>query len=102
MTRTEITKTINDNNTNKSIKWSILENTSTKITLTNDYDKSINYSIEVNEYDEDEMILVINNHMVSTVAGLLKGNSSWDDYSDTKQGMLKGVAIAVRNFNHIY
>lgn len=98
MTKQQIMRTIKEENNNPSIKWSVVENTSDRIVLTNDYDKGINYSIEV----RDEWITVRDNLTGSNVAGLLKGTSRWDDYEETEQGLLKGVAIAVHNFNYLY
>lgn len=102
MTKQQIMRTIKEENNNPSIKWSVVENTSERIVLTNDYDKGINYSIEVRRDDADEWITVRDNLTGSNVAGLLKGMSRWDDYEETEQGLLKGVAIAVHNFNYLY
>lgn len=102
MTKQQIMRTIKEENNNPSIKWSVVENTSERIVLTNDYDKGINYSIEVRRDDADEWITVRDNLQGSNVAGLLKGTSKWDDYEETEQGLLKGVAIAVHNFNYLY
>lgn len=102
MTKQQIMRTIKEENNNPSIKWSVVENTSERIVLTNDYDKGINYSIEVRRDDADEWITVRDNLTGSNVAGLLKGTSRWDDYEETEQGLLKGVAIAVHNFNYLY
>lgn len=102
MTKQQIMRTIKEENNNPSIKWSVVENTSERIVLTNDYDKGINYSIEVRRDDADEWIAVRDNLTGSRVAVLLKGTSRWDDYEETEQGLLKGVAIAVHNFNYFY
>lgn len=102
MTKQQIMRTIKEENNNPSIKWSVVENTSERIVLTNDYDKGINYSIEVRRDDADEWITVRDNLTGSNVAGLLKGTSRWDDYEETEQGLLKGVAIAVHNFYYLY
>lgn len=85
MTKQQILRTIKEENNNPSIKWSVVENISERIVLTNDYDKGINYSIEVRGDDTDEWITVRDNLQGSNVAGLLKG-----------------VAIAVHNFNYLY
>lgn len=102
MTKQQIMRTIKEENNNPSIKWSVVENTSERIVLTNDYDEGINYTIEVRRDDEYEWILVRDNLHDSNVAGLLKGTHWWDDYEETEQGLLKGVAIALRNFNYLY
>ena len=77
MTKQQIMRTIKEENNNPSIKWSVVENTPERIT-------------------------VRDNLQGSNVAGLLKGTSKWDDYEETEQGLLKGVAIAVHNFNYLY
>ena len=102
MTKHQIMRTIKEENNNPSIKWSVVENTSERIVLTNDYDTGINYSIEVGRDDGYEWITVRDNLLGSNVASLLKGTSRWDDYEETEQGLLIGVAIAVDNFNYFY
>lgn len=102
MTKQQIMRTIKEVNNNSSIKWSVAENTPERIVLTNDYDKGINFSIEVGRDEIDEYITVRDNMIGRDVAVLLKGMSKWYDYNGTEQGLLKGVAIAVRNFNYLY
>ena len=102
MTKQQIVRTIKEENNNPSIKWSVVENTSERIVLTNDYDKGINYSVEVRRDDADEWIIVRDNLYGRIVVILNKGTSKWDDYEDTDHGLLKGVSIAVHNFNYLY
>lgn len=102
MTKTKIMQVIKEENTNSYIKWSVVENTPKRVVLTNNYDEGINYSIEVKCNGEDEWISVRDNLQGCSVAGLLKGTSRYDDYEETEQGLLKGVAIAVHNFNYYY
>lgn len=102
MTKQQIMRKIRGVNHNPSIKWSVVENTSDRIVLTNNYDKGINYSIEVRRDGADEWITVRDNLQGKNVEGLIKGTSKWDDYEETEQGLLKGVAIAVQNFNYLY
>lgn len=98
MTNTNIKNIINEVNTNKDIKWSIAHNSNGLITLTNSYDTSVNFSIKVAECDGDEYILVIDNHMRSTVAGYLPEY----DYSNIEEGLALGIKAAVKYFNHVY
>lgn len=99
MTKQQIMRTIKEKNSNPSIKWSVVENTSERIVLTNDYDKGINYSIDVRREVGEEWIVVRDNLMDSLVALLFKVGG---DYEETEQGLLKGVATAVRDFNYYY
>lgn len=101
MKKTDIMEIINAENTNKDIKWSIVENTETNITLTNSYDKSVNFTITV-KHDDEEWIAVRDNHMNRNVAGFLKGDSKWDDYRDTETGLKLGIEAAVSYFNYMY
>lgn len=102
MTKTKIMQEIKENNTNSYIKWRVVENTSERIVLTNDYDTGINYSVEVTVLDGEEWILVRDNLQGLTVSALTKGNAIWNDYEEREQGLLKGVAVAVHNFNYYY
>lgn len=102
MTKQQITRTIKEVNNNSSIKWSVMENTSERIVLTNEYDKGINYSVEVRHEGADEWIAVRDNLQDLIVSVLTKGNAIWDDYEETEQGLLKGVTVAVQNFNYYY
>lgn len=102
MTNTDIRRIISMANTNESIHWSIAKNTDTEIVLTNDYDKCVNYSIRVKHDDDDEWIVVKDNHMNSTVTMLCKGLNFWDDYAVTEHGLALAVEAAVKNFNSTY
>jgi len=98
MTNTAIKTTIDKANTNKDIRWSIVHNANGIVTLTNDYDKCISYSIRVASFDNEEYILVTNNHLESTVGSFWYGV----DYYDLEDGIALGIKTAVRNFNYIY
>lgn len=102
MTKANIMEVINLSNNNKSIKWSILENTATKIVLTNDYDKCVNFSISVKNDDGEEYIEAKDNHMGSTVCLLLQGDRRWHDYTETNQGIIIAIEHVVEHFNHTY
>ena len=110
MNKNDIVKTINEVKTNNHIKWSVLENTDTKIVLTNDYDKCINFSIEVRHREiewgdttkVEEWIAVKDNHMGSNIALLLQGDTRWDDYKETTQGIIMGIRYAVQHFEYMY
>lgn len=102
MTKHQIMRTIKEENINPFIKWSVVENTSKRIVLTNDYDTGIKYSIEVNRDYPDEWITVRDNLLDRIVEVFIKGTSRRYDYDETEDGLLKGVAIAVRNFNYFY
>ena len=102
MTNVEIRIAINNANTNKDIRWSIVKNTPTEIVLTNSYDKCVNFSIRVDHDDDDEWVIVRDNHMETTVGLFCKGLNIWDDYNTTEQGLTMGVESAVRNFNNTY
>ena len=102
MKKQDIMKVIKETNTNPDIKWSILENTDTKIVLTNSYDKCINFSIQVKHDYLEEWITVRDEHMGCTVSMLMKGDSRWDDYKETEQGIIFAIQHAVHEFNHRY
>ena len=106
MRKTEIMKAINESNTNKEIKWDVLENTDTKIILTNDYDKSICFTIEVKhsewEGSKEEWIDVCDNLTGAKAYVLIQGNDRWSDYKDTEKGLVQAVKIAVAYFNRRY
>lgn len=98
MNNTSIKNIINEVNTNKDIKWRIVKNDKTEITLTNSYDNAISYSIKVAKFEDDEYILVVNNHLGTTTAGFFPE----DDYSTIDGGLALGIKTAVRNFNYVY
>lgn len=106
MTKPEIKKIIDDSNTNKDIKWSIIENTPTKIVLTNSYDESIRFTIEVKkskyEWDDENWIEVKDNLTGAMVYVLIQGDDRWSDYKETDQGLIQAVKIAVAYFNRKY
>lgn len=47
MTKKQILDVINKENENTEIKWEVVKNTHNLIVLTNDYDKDIEFKIEV-------------------------------------------------------
>lgn len=102
MTKQQIIKTIKKANNNPSIKWSITVNTPERIVIVNDYDKGINYSIEVMREDVFEWIRVTDNLRGLVVSVLLNDTKWYGDYDDTEQGLLLGVKNAVYNFNRFY
>lgn len=104
MTKTAIMKVINEVNTNKGIKWSVLENTDSKIVLTNDYDKCVKLRINlrVNTEDNERWIAVWDDPMKIQVDCLLQGDSVYDDYKTEYEGIEKAIKAAVRYFNSRY
>lgn len=102
MTNTDIRRIINEANDNKNIRWSIVKNTDTEIVLTNDYDKSINYTITVKHQDGEEWIVARDNLMNRRVAMLTQGMDVWDDYFETENGIRMAIQAAVQNFNETY
>lgn len=98
MTKSSILAHVNAANTNKGIKWYIVEKTDDKIVLTNDYDTCIKISINIHE----DGIVVVDEHMVYNVDYLCKGESRWDDYNDDEDGILFAIKSAVNYFNNTY
>ena len=98
MTNTAIKAIIEKANTNHEVKWSIVYNDNGIIELTNSYDKCISYSIRLASFDNEEYVLVTNNHLDSTVDSFWHGV----DYYDTEHGITLGIKTAVGNFNNIY
>ena len=103
MNNNDIMKVINETNTNRTITWSILENSDTKIVLTTSYDRCVSYTIAIKQDgDGEEWIMIRNDHMHATVDLLWKGDARWYDYQDTKQGITMAIKRAVNNFNYTY
>ena len=98
MTKSMVLAHINAANTNKSIKWYIVEKTDEQIVLTNDYDTCVKFTIAIKE----DGIIVTDNHMAYNVAYLLKGDSRWDDYKDDEDGILMALKATVNYFNSTY
>ena len=98
MTKSSILAHINAANTNKSIKWYIVEKTDDKIVLTNDYDSCVKFVIAMVE----DGIGVYDAHMGQNVGYLFKGNSRWDDYAEDEDGILLALKSAVNYFNRTY
>ena len=102
MTKTNIMKVINKANTNKNIRWSILEATDTMIILTNDYDKCVKFKIVVKNVEGEAYIEAKDQHMGTTVCLLLYGDRGWCDYTETEQGITLAIEQVVEHFNHTY
>ena len=98
MTCTDIKRIINDANTNKEIKWDVIENTADKIVLGNSYDKNLRLVIQCH----DDGITVRDVEMETNVEYLFKGESRWDDYKDDTVGVRLAIKSAVNYFNHVY
>lgn len=98
MTSMDIVRLIDKVNTNKQIRWEVLENEPNKIVLTNNYDKCVKFTIKV----VDDGITVLDNHMLSGVAYLCKGESRCDDYQDDAEGVRLAITTTVDYFNNTY
>ena len=98
MTKSSILAYINAANTNKSIKWYIVEKTDDKIVLTNSYDTCVKFTIKI----ANDGIIVVDDHMVHSVCYLLKGDNRWDDYAEDEDGILLALKSAVNYFNRTY
>ena len=98
MTKSSILAHINAANTNKDIKWYIVDKTDDQIVLTNSYDKCVKFVI----YIEDDFTIARDEHMDTGVVFLSKGDSCWDDYKDDETGILLALKAAVNYFNHTY
>lgn len=102
MTKEQIRWIIKKANTNGVIKWTVIENAPKKVILTNDYDKSVHYTIEAIEMEDYEYIRVTDDLQGTTVSVLLRGCKPWDDYCERQQGIRMGIITAVRHFNYCY
>ena len=98
MTSMDIVRLVDKVNTNKQIRWEVLENEPNKIVLTNSYDKCVKFTIKV----VDDGITVLDNHMLYGVAYLCKGKSRWDDYQDDAEGVRLAITTTVDYFNNTY
>ena len=98
MTKTMIKEIINGVNTNKDIKWDVVENTSEKIVLTNSYDKCVKFTIKIG----DEFITIKDDHIGHAVDYLSKGDTRYDDYKNDTDGVRLAIKATVNHFNHTY
>ena len=98
MTKSSILAHINASNTNKDIKWYILERTDEKIVLTNSYDKCVKFTIKI----ENDGIHIVDDHMIYSVGYLLKGDTRWDDCNDDETGIWLALKSTVNYFNRTY
>lgn len=98
MTKAMIKEIINGVNTNKDIKWDVVENTSKKIVLANSYDECVKFTIKIGT----DCITVRDNYMGVAVEYLLKGDSRYDDYNNDIEGVRLAIKATVNYFNHIY
>lgn len=103
MTKANIMNIIKENNQNKSIKWSVLENTKDIIVLTNDYDKSIRFEIKLHEGDSKKDIRVRDEgNLPKSIGYLMNGTEFWADFSDEEVGITQAVKKVVRFFYYYY
>ena len=100
MTKKQILNIINKENENTEIKWEVIKNTRSLIVLTNDYDKDIEFKIEV--LDENDIKITDVNRWVHNIGLLLFGTDRWSDFSDRECGLRKAIKLAVEHFYYYY
>ena len=102
MTKANILTIIKENNQNKDIKWSVLENTKDLIAITNDYDSSIRFEIRMHQGEGEDIKVVDLNGWKESVAYLIQGNEFYSDFENIEEGISKAVKSVVRFFYYYY
>lgn len=100
MTRKQILDVINKENENSEIKWKVIKNYRNLIVITNNYDKNIEFKIEVLGGNDIKVTDV--NGWVHNIALLLFGTERWSDFSDMNCGLRKAIKLAVEHFYYYY
>lgn len=100
MTKKQILDVINKENENSEIKWKVVKNTRNLIVITNDYDKDIEFKIEVSS--ENNIIITDVNGWISDMGLLLFGTDRWSDFSDMECGLRKAIKLVVHHFYYYY
>lgn len=100
MTRKQILDVINKENENSEIKWKVIKNYRNLIVITNNYDKNIEFKIEVLGGNDIKVTDV--NGWVHNIALLLFGTERWSDFSDMECGLRKAIKLVVKHFYYYY
>lgn len=100
MTKEQILKIINKENENSEIKWEVIKNTRSLIVITNDYDKDIEFKIEVSA--KNNIIITDVNGWMHNIGILLYGTDRWSDFSELECGLRKAIKLAVEHFYYYY
>lgn len=99
MTRKEMIGIINDVNTNKEIKWSVLSVGNGIIALGNSYDTGVKFTVD---YSEENFVIVKDCLQGITCGSYLVGDEKYDDFRTLKEAVICGIAKAVKFFNYYY
>lgn len=100
MTKEQILKIINKENENSEIKWKVVKNYRNLIVITNNYDKNIEFKIEV--LDGNDIKVTDVNGWAHMIALLLFGTDRWSDFLDVESGLRKAIKLVVEHFYYYY
>nr|DAE72251.1 MAG TPA: hypothetical protein [Caudoviricetes sp.] len=100
MTKEQILKIINKENENSEIKWEVVKNTRSLIVITNNYDKDIEFKIEVST--KNNIIITDVNGWIHNIGVLLYGTDRWSDFSEMECGLRKAIKLVVEHFYYYY
>lgn len=100
MTKEQILMIINKENENSKIKWKVVKNYRNLIVITNNYDKNIEFKIEV--LDGNDIKVTDVNGWVHMIALLLFGTDRWSDFSDMECGLRQAIKLVVQHFYYYY
>lgn len=99
MTKKDILNAINSVNSNKSIKWAVLENKANRIVLTNNYADEVRFSITFNSSLD---FVCIRDEFTNEGDGYLIGNSFYADFESFEKALVPSIRKAVRLFYYYY
>ena len=102
MKNTNITKIIKENNINKEIHWSVIENNEDLIVITNDYDKSVRFEIKLHQGEGNDIEVLDVNGWKNNVTYLIHGTERWADFTNPEDGIIKAVKAIVKFFYYYY
>lgn len=98
MTTATINAIIKENNQSDYIKWKVVKNTKNHIVLTNDYDSTCKFEINVDE----ENNIKVSDISMETCDWLLYGPKYYDDFYDMEVGLTMAIKKIVRHFYYYY
>ena len=101
MDKRRIMAALKDENQNKDIHWTVLENSKNLIAITNDYDPDIRFEIRFTTNQKDIKAVDVNGWK-HDVAYLIRGSEYWADFTDESMGLEKAVRKVARFFYTYY
>ena len=103
MTKANIMRIIKESNPHKETKWDVLENKKGLIVITNDYDTSIRFEIQLNAGEEGNDIRVRDEgNLPATIVYLINGTEFYADFSEVDAGIEMAIKAIVEYFYKFY